>query len=366
MSTSERQRVLVAMSGGVDSTLAAALLLEDGRYQVVGVTLRLWPCEEGGAGSEGASCCGQGGVAAAREAAGSLGIRHHVLDCHDQFRQQVLEPAWRDYASGRTPNPCVLCNSAVKWSTLEQHAARLGASFIATGHYARIADGGAALLRGLDRGKDQSYFLFALSQEQLARTLFPLGELTKAEVRQRAAALGLPNADRPDSQDACLGGAGVAFSEALRELLGEQARPGMVVDRDGLGLGDHGGVHRFTIGQRKGLGVATGTKSYVSEIDPDEGRVVLSDQPDDLMSSRAAVQGVTWLAAPRPEGELWAEVQIRYRHRAAPARLKVSGAGEEAWLVFDEPQRAITPGQAAVFYDGEKVLGGGWIRRALD
>jgi len=352
------------MSGGVDSTLAAALLLREGQYEPVGVTLRLWPCE-GGPDAAGASCCGQGGVVAAREAAASLGIRHLVFDCHDLFRQQVLEPAWQDYSGGRTPNPCVHCNGAVKWAELQHHARRLGAAVVATGHYARVdpdADHGPALLRGLDRGKDQSYFLFSLSPEQLSLTRFPLGEMEKAQVRAEAARIGLPNAARADSQDACLGGDGEGFAEALCRLLGATPRPGALVGPEGQRLGEHGGVHRYTIGQRRGLGVATGSRTYVTAIRPDAAEVVLSQRPEDLSSRGLVATGVSWLAGQAPHGELRVEAQIRYRHRAAPATVTLLPDGA-ARVRFDEPQRAVTPGQAAVFYQGERVLGGGWIAR---
>lgn len=358
------ERVLVAMSGGVDSTLTAALLAADPRYEPVGLTLRLWDCGPLTDGGVAASCCGQDGAQAARGAAASIGIRHYVIDGREPFRREVLEPAWRDYASGRTPNPCLQCNSAVKWRRLQEMSTVLDASWIATGHYARIGrhdpgGGGSALLRGVDPAKDQSYFLFALTPAQLAMTLFPLGGMTKVQARQEARKLALPNAERPDSQDACLGGDGVAFPEALRTYLEAEARPGQLVDPGGRVLGRHDGVHRFTIGQRKGLGVATGQRAYVTAIRPDRAEVVLSTVPGDLESSELHAAGVRWHIPP-PEQPLKVQAQIRYRHKAAPATVELTGE-DSARVTFEAPQRAITPGQAVVFYDGERVLGGGWI-----
>ena len=360
-----RERVLVAMSGGVDSTVAAALLAADPGRDVVGITLRLWPCEPGPT-EAGASCCGLGGVTAARDAAGALGIPHYVLDCRETFEAEVLAPAWRTYRSGRTPNPCVLCNRAVKFDLLRKHAERLGARWLASGHHARLerrSDGELALLRGRDPDKDQSYFLFALTGEQLARTLLPVGQLTKAEVRETARRLGLPNAERAESQDACLGGGQEGFAEALRLRFGGEALGGELRGDNGQVLGRHDGIHRYTVGQRRGLGLATGRRAYVSAIDAATGTVVVSEDPRALEADGLEASGFHWLTRP-PGGPLEAEVQIRYRHRAVSATVRPLDPPDRVVVSFREPQRAVTPGQAVVVYAAERVLGGGWIERA--
>jgi len=349
--------VVVAMSGGVDSSVTAALLLQQG-YDVMGATLRFWRCEEGD--EEAGSCCGLDAVAQARAAAGKLGIHHHVIDCRERFEDQVLRPCWEEYARGRTPNPCVLCNPRIKLSELLRQGRTLAAGLVATGHHARVAPGDPpALLRGRDPNKDQSYFLFGLRPPQLASLLMPVGEMTKDRVRQAARALGLGNADRPESQDACLGGDDEPFAEALRRRFDAEAQPGEIVDTEGAVLGRHRGVHLYTIGQRRGLGVALGRRAYVVDIAAAARRVVVSTDEQRLRAGGLRASGVEWLVPP-PAGELEATVQIRYRHRACAATVTPHG-DDRASVRFAEPQRAVTPGQAAVFYDGERVLGGGWI-----
>lgn len=361
-----RGRVLMALSGGVDSSVAAAMLRDEG-HEVIGITLRYWLCEEGEA-ERARSCCGLDGVADASAAAGQLGLRHYVVDCRERFEQQVLRPSWEAYDQGLTPNPCVLCNQQIKLVELREHARRLGAQLMATGHHARVeqAPGGPRLLRGQDRNKDQSYFLFAVEAQDLARTLFPVGQLTKQQVRQRADALGLPNAQRAESQDACLGGDHEPFAEALRRRFGAAARPGEVVDPQGQVLGQHQGVHLYTVGQRRGLGLALGRRAYVTGVDAARQQVVLGGEQQ-LMASGLVAGGLRWLVPPqqRPaEGEP-VEVQIRYRHRACPARALVDHDAGTVTLSFETPQRAVTPGQAAVLYRGDQVLGGGWIKQAV-
>ncbi len=357
-----RGLALVGMSGGVDSAVAAALLQREG-FEVVGVTLRLWPC---GQAEPDRACCSSDDLVHARQAADRLGIPLRVLDVHELFRREVLEPAWRDYDRGRTPNPCVGCNERVKFRVLLQEADRLGGAVVATGHHARLerSEGRIRLLRGRDQAKDQSYFLFRLLQGPLERLRFPIGAHTKEEVRALARQLGLSAAERPESQDACFvapRGGRTGFAEALRAYLGERARPGEVVDPEGRVLGRHPGLHRFTVGQRRGIGVASRHgRLYVLRLEPSSARVVVG--PEGRLAAPGLVaREVCWADGPVAGPVL---VQIRYRHRAVAAEVEPV-AGGRALVRFAAPQRAVTPGQAAVFYRGEEVVGGGWIERAL-
>ena len=344
------------MSGGVDSSVAAALMVREG-YDVVGVTLRLWSCEDSSTES---SCCNAEAVGLARAVSDRLGIRHEIIEGLTAFDTHVLRPSWDEYARGRTPNPCVLCNPDVKLATLLQRADELKASWVATGHHARLqrTANGPQLLRGTDPNKDQSYFLFRLDPSQLHRTLFPVGGLTKAEVRDVARSLDLPNAERADSQDACFAGGGEVFAEALRRRYSAPASAGDIVDVQGSLLGTHDGIHLFTVGQRRGLGISLGRPAYVIAIDRAASRVVVSTDPDDMLSAGFEAGSVRWLQ----EGDIRprAGVQIRYRHAPVGATLKRLG-DDRIRVRFDDPQRAVTPGQAAVFYEGDRVLGGGWI-----
>ena len=341
----------------------AAALLQDEGFQVIGVTLRLWPCV---ASEPDRACCSSDDLVHARQAADRLGIPLRVLDVCESFRQEVLEPAWRDYDQGRTPNPCVRCNERVKFRFLIEEADRLGAQVVATGHHARIEgrEGRLRLLRGRDRAKDQSYFLFRLLAGPLERLRFPIGERTKEEVRALARQLGLSAADRPESQDACFvasRGGRTGFAEALRGYLGGRRRPGEVVDTQGRVLGRHSGLHGFTVGQRRGIGVASRQgRLYVVRLEPASARVVVG--PVEMLGTAGLVaRSVRWAHGPVSGSVL---VQIRYRHQAAEAQVQPLPDGR-ALVRFAEPQRAATPGQAAVFYRGEEVVGGGWIERAL-
>jgi tRNA-uridine 2-sulfurtransferase len=354
---------LVAMSGGVDSSVAAALLIEAG-WRVIGATLRLHPCEEP---EPDRFCCGVDAEAAARAVCERLGVPHHVISAGVPFEDEVLRPAWEAYARGTTPSPCPLCNRELKLGVLLATAQALGASRVATGHYARRGgtDAEPTLLRGCDANKDQSYFLFALTREQLGSALFPLGGLTKPEVRAKAQALGLVNAQRRGSQDACLQSPdGEAFAELLRRRFGAPSRPGPLVDGEGRVLGTHPGMHRFTVGQRRGLGVSLGRPAYVRSIEPRSAQVTLTTQASELLSLSLFAHEPHWLTeAPTVDQSFACEAQVRYRASPAPceAILRADGTLE---LRFEQPQRAVTPGQAVVLYRGPQVLGGAWIARA--
>ena len=352
-------RIVVGMSGGVDSSVAAALLAESG-HEVIGVTMHL-------AGSS-SRCCSLEDADDARRVAARLGIRFYVANYKERFREEVMLPFADAYLAGQTPIPCIACNKRFKFDLLLARARALGADAVATGHYARIATGpGGAphLLRGVDPGKDQSYFLYNLSAEQLRRIRFPIGALCKSEVRQRARALGLATAEKPESQEICFVPQGnyAGVVEALRPEA--QHGAGDIVDRAGRRLGRHRGVHRYTVGQRRGLGLQglPGGPRYVVALDAARRRVVVGGG-EDLLVSGAQIGGVSWTFEPPAGAPLRARVQIRHRHEAVAARIE-PGPGGTAKVHFAEPVRALSPGQAAVFYDGERLLGGGVIAGAL-
>lgn len=354
-------RVLVAMSGGVDSSVAAALLVEAG-HEVVGVTMKTFCYSE--TPDSGKTCCGLDGIVDARRVATALDIPHYVFDVEEDFTRDVIDDFVREYARGRTPNPCVRCNSNTKFRDLLVRGEALGCDRIASGHYVRIehGDDGSSLLRGLDDGKDQSYFLWGLPREMLPKLLFPLGDLTKAQVRERARSLELATADKPESQEICFVPTG-NYRDLLAKKLPEPhpaLRPGPIVLTDGTVVGEHDGYAGFTIGQRRGLGGGFPEPLFVLEVRPATREVVVGTR-DELRRSHLQVGELNWLAEAPGEGDRVA-VQMRYRAPAVPATVRA--LGEALVLELDEAYPAITPGQSAVVFDGPRVLGGGRIVEA--
>jgi len=351
-----KERVIAALSGGVDSSVAAALAVRAG-CEVIGVTLRLKHPDP--AFSSAQLCASKNDEAAVAQVVRALGIEHHYIEGFERFRDRVLEPAAREYLSGRTPNPCCDCNLLVKFGALVDYAEERGAARVLTGHYAKIdrEAAGFVLRRGDDAAKDQSYFLYRLTQRELAKLSFPVGALEKSEVRRIAAELGLVTSDKPDSQDACFQVEGECFGETLRRLCGYEAKPGWFVYR-GRRVGRHPGVHAYTIGQRKGLNVALGVPAYVMSIDPESGVIELETDPAALLARSFLVSHISWQLGVPPQGDEM-EVQIRYRSRAVPCRIEPAGEGLR--VIPAEPLRAVTAGQAAVFYRGPVLLGGGVI-----
>ncbi|HXJ61455.1 MAG TPA: tRNA 2-thiouridine(34) synthase MnmA [Verrucomicrobiae bacterium] len=356
-----KTRVVVGMSGGVDSSAAAALLVEQG-YDVVGVTLKLWPQDCVNRAED--KCCGPQAVTDARAVSHRLEIPYYLVDEADEFQKQVIQYFAEEYKAGRTPNPCVMCNERLKFGTLLSRARRLGAEFVATGHFARVEkskDGTRHLLkRGRDARKDQSYFLFSLKQEQLAHILFPLGELTKSDTREIARECQLKTADKEESMEICFVpdkdyGAFLQQANLVRKHAGD------IVDEHGRVLGRHEGIEFYTIGQRKGLGLSSPKPLYVIELDARNNRVVVGDESA-LERDEFRLERCSWIPWDAPPGPLEATAKIRYNHPGAAATVDAQADGT-ASVKLHSPQRAITPGQACVFYQDDLVLGGGWICR---
>jgi len=350
-------RVVVAMSGGVDSSVAAGLLVEQG-HDVIGLSMQLY--DQSGPETFG-SCCSLDDLYDARRVASALGFPHYILNFEREFRETVIANFVAEYAAGRTPIPCAHCNSDLKFSTLLERARGLGADRVATGHYARIdrnEHGRWLLKRSVDAEKDQSYFLFSLTQEQLAHALFPVGLLTKPDVRAQARRLALNVADKPDSQEICFV-PDHDYASFVARHQPDVSRPGAIVNQAGDRLGGHGGIHQFTIGQRKGLGVSAAAPLYVLKIDAESRDVTVGPRAA-LECDELTASAMNWIAVDAPADWLPVSAQIRHRHTPAPGRVRALGK-DRAEFVFDTPQPAVTPGQAVVFYDGDVVVGGGWI-----
>ncbi len=357
----KKRRIVVAMSGGVDSSVVAYLVKEAG-YETIGLFMRMGNPYGLSIGERARSCCSLADAEDARRVTEQMDIPFYVLDFQKDF-EYLIDYFCQEYSMGRTPNPCIICNQKLKFGRLLHFAMELGANFLATGHYARIEQhrGRFILKKGLDLRKDQSYALFSLSQEQLAHVLFPLGKMTKGEVRKRAHQLGLKTRDKPESQEVCFVSQD-GYSELIKARMGV-TKGGLIKDTHNRILGRHPGIEFYTIGQRKGLGLAMGIPYYVIDIDPEESTVIVGTL-DELLEKEFLVNGLNWVAVDDLKEEKQVEVKIRYTHPAVPAVLYPEEGGRVK-VVFNEPQRAITPGQAAVFYQGDIVLGGGWIDRVL-
>jgi tRNA-specific 2-thiouridylase len=356
-----KPRVVVAMSGGVDSSVAAALLVEQG-YEVVGVTMRLWTEEDPSAARHHRRCCSVEDTDDARAACDVLGLPHYVLNLEREFAATVVDTFVQEYARGRTPNPCLECNDRVKFRPLLEHALALDAEYLATGHYARVRRNGSGygLWRAADPAKDQSYVLYTLGQRELERTLFPVGELPKDEVRAIARRYGLPNADKPDSADICFIPSG-DYRSFVRERAG--AAPGRIVDSAGDAVGEHGGIVDYTVGQRRGLPPRGGGEPlFVLELDAESNEVIVGPE-EELLAPGLVADDLSFVSGGAPSRNFRTEARIRYRSAPAQATVTVGEGAAQVW--FERPQRAVTPGQAVVFCEGDRVLGGGKVLRRL-
>jgi len=344
-------KTLVAMSGGVDSSVAAALLKDSG-HEVTGITMLV-------------GTCGTDTAEDARRVAAFIGIRHRVADVREMFAREVIDNFYQEYVNGRTPNPCIRCNRYIKFNVLLEEARQIGADFIATGHYARLdresQPGWCLLKKGRDNKKDQSYFLYRLTREQLCSSLFPVGGCTKEQVKEMARQMGLPAAHRPESQEICFV-PGNDYAAFIRAHAPQAAVPGKIVDRDGIVIGQHRGIHSYTIGQRRGLGIAAEEPFYVIAIDAERNTLV-AGRKDEIYSNALEASGVHWTSGEAPAQKIAVKAKIRHRHPETDAAVETLSGGL-ARVFFDKPQMAVTPGQAVVFYDGDVVLGGGTIEKA--
>ncbi|MDO4440391.1 MAG: tRNA 2-thiouridine(34) synthase MnmA [Eubacteriales bacterium] len=354
-------KVVVGMSGGVDSSVAAYLLKEQG-YDVIGVTMQIWQDEEQAMQEENGGCCGLSAVDDARRVAAALEIPYYVMNFKKEFKEHVIDYFVEEYQNGRTPNPCIACNRYVKWESLLQRSLSIGAEYIATGHYARVVqleNGRYTLRRSATLAKDQTYALYNLTQDQLKRTLMPVGEYTKEEVRSIAEKINLRIANKPDSQDICFVPDG-DYASYIEEEAGVKVPKGNFVLTDGTVLGCHKGITHYTVGQRKGLGLALGYPAFVLEIRPETNEVVIGTK-EESMTMQLRARNLNFMSIEDLTEPLHVFTKIRYNHRGAWCTIEKTGE-DEILCTFDEPQRAVTPGQAVVFYDGEYVLGGGTIQ----
>lgn len=356
----ERKKVVIGMSGGVDSSVAAYLLKEQG-YDVVGVTMQIWQDENKDSVEENGGCCGLSAVDDARRVANALEIPYYVMNFKSEFEENVIDYFVKEYLEGRTPNPCIACNRYVKWESLLQRSLNIGADYIATGHYARVIqleNGRYALKQSATIKKDQTYALYNLTQEQLKRTLMPVGDYTKEEIRVLAEKISLRIANKPDSQEICFV-PDQQYAKFIEEYTGEKIVKGNFVDLKGKVLGKHNGIINYTIGQRKGLGIAFGKPAFVVDIRPETNEVVIGDDQD-VFASGCIADRLNFMPFEKLEGKVTLTAKIRYSHKPAVCTIEMVGE-DRLQCVFEEPQRAITPGQALVLYDGDIVVGGGTI-----
>jgi tRNA-specific 2-thiouridylase len=346
-------KVAIAMSGGVDSSVAAALLKEGG-HEVIGVTMRIMPADENTASAE----------TTAADVASRLGITHYIFDLRDVFERRIIDNFCQDYRMGRTPNPCIMCNKFIKFGALRDKVKELGVHFLATGHHARIekdeSSGRYLLKKGRDRMKDQSYFLCQIKQEQLKRTLFPIGNMTKDRVKRIAAERGFPAVSRPESQEICFIPDG-DYKKFLERYVPQVSRPGKILDQSGKVLGNHQGVASYTVGQRKGLGIFAARPLYVTSIESQDNTITVGTKAQ-TYGSELTADNLNWIAIPHPTTPIQVKAKIRYRHPEAEATL-IPRDENTIYVKFSEPQMAITPGQVVVFYDGDTIIGGGTISK---